>query len=109
MIVDYVCTSVDMGIWFNNVSKTLHLSSEVPPSDKKTKVAPLVLFYLSLVRRSSSSGRGFDSSSDCLFLPFFCFFVFFCYFQYIKKKTVSCSKCQLTCTRVLVSLVRILT
>ena len=29
------------------------------------------------VRRSSSSGRGFDSSSDCLFLPFFCFFVFF--------------------------------
>ena len=27
------------------------------------------------VRRSSSSGRGFDSSSDCLFLPFFCFFV----------------------------------
>ena len=43
-----------MGIWFNNVSKDLHLSSEVPPSDKKTKVAPLVLFYLSLVRRSST-------------------------------------------------------
>ena len=43
-------------------------------------------------------------------IAYFVFLYFFViFFQIYQKKTVSCSKCQLTCTRVLVSLVRILT
>ena len=58
------------------------------------RLAFLLVFGTSLEYTCGTrGGRGFDSSSDCLFLPFFCFFVFFCYFfsniyiyKYIKKK-----------------------